>query len=248
MESESLKGRVALVTGASSGIGEATARALASAGARVAAVARRRDRLEALARGSGGAVLCEMADVSTEEGARGAVAFAVRAFGRLDLLVNNAGVMLLGPVEGADPGDFRRMVDLNLLGVMYATHAALPHFLAAGKGDVVVVSSVAGKVARGGFAGYSASKFGVSAFAEALRQEMGPRGVRVTLVVPGLVATELADHVTHGPSRRAIEERMAALTPLRPEDVAGAVLYAVSQPPHVAVGEIVIRPTGQAFP
>jgi len=247
MESESLKGRVALVTGASSGIGEATARALAARGARVAAVARRRDRLEALARGSGGAVACEVADVSTEEGARGAVAFAVRSFGRLDVLVNNAGVMLLGPVEGADPGDFRRMVDLNLLGVMYATHAALPHLLAT-RGDVVVVSSVAGKTARGGFAGYSASKFGASAFAESLRQEMSPRGVRVALVVPGLVATELADHVAHGASRRAIEERMAALTPLRPEDVAGAVLYAVSQPPHVAVGEIVIRPSGQAFP
>jgi NADP-dependent 3-hydroxy acid dehydrogenase YdfG len=247
MESESLKGRVALVTGASSGIGEATARALAAAGARVAAVARRRDRLEVLARGSGGAIACEPADLSTEEGARGAVAFAVRSFGRLDLLVNNAGVMLLGPIEGADTEDWRRTVQLNLLGVMYATHAALPH-LVAGKGDVVVVSSVVGRVARGGFAAYSASKFGAGAFAEALRQEMSPRGVRVTVIEPGLVATELADHVTHEASRRAIEERMAALTPLRPEDVAGAVLYAVSQPRHVAVGEIVIRPTGQAFP
>lgn len=247
MESDSLQERVALVTGASSGIGEATARALAAAGARVAAVARRGDRLEALARGSGGAIACQVADVSTEAGARGAVAFAARAFGRLDLLVNNAGVMLLGPVEGADSGDFRRMVELNLLGVMYATQAALPHLLAA-RGDVVVVSSVAGQVARGGFAGYSASKFGVSAFAESLRQEMAPRGVRVTVVVPGLVATELAGHVTHEPSRRGIEERLAALTPLRPEDVARAVLFAVSQPPHVGIGQIVIRPSGQAFP
>lgn len=247
MESESLQQRVALVTGASSGIGEATARALAAAGARVAAVARRADRLEALARGSGGAIACQVADLSTEAGARGAVAFAVRSFGRLDLLVNNAGVMLLGPVEGADAGDFRRMVELNLLGVMYATHAALPHLVAA-RGDVVVVSSVAGLVARGGFAGYGASKFGVAAFAESLRQEMAPRGVRVTVVVPGLVATELADHVTHEPSRRGIEERLAALTPLGPEDVARAVLFAVSQPAHVGIGEIVIRPSGQAFP
>jgi NADP-dependent 3-hydroxy acid dehydrogenase YdfG len=247
MESESLRERVALVTGASSGIGEATARALAAAGARVAAVARRGDRLEALARGSGGAIACEVADVSTEAGARGAVAFAARSFGRLDLLVNNAGVMLLGPVEGADSSDFRRMVELNLLGVMYATQAALPHLLAA-RGDVVVVSSVAGQVARAGFAGYSASKFGVSAFAESLRQEMAPRGVRVTVVVPGLVATELAGHVTHEPSRRGIEERLAALTPLRPEDVARAVLFAVSQPPHVGIGQIVIRPSGQSFP
>ncbi len=247
MESESLKGRVALVTGASSGIGEATARALAAAGARVAAVARRLDRLEALARGSGGAIAREAADVSTEAGARGAVAFAVKAFGRLDLLVANAGVMLLGPAEGADPGEWRRMVELNLLGVMYATHAALPHLLAA-KGHLVVVSSVAGKVARAGFGGYSASKFGVAAFAESLRQEVSPRGVRVTVIAPGIVATELAGHVTHEASRRALAERTAALTPLRPEDVADAVLYAVSRPPHVALGEMVIRPTGQPYP
>lgn len=247
MEPESLKGRVALVTGASSGIGEATARALAARGARVAAVARRRDRLEALARECGGAVAGEVADVSGEDGARSAVAFAVKAFGRLDLLVNNAGVMLLGPVEGADVEEWRRMVELNLLGAMYATYAALPHLVAA-RGHVVVVSSVAGKVARGGFGGYSASKFGVAAFAEALRQEMSAKGVRVTVVEPGIVATELAGHVTHEPSRRMLEERTAALTPLRPEDVADAVLYAVTRPPHVALGEIVIRPTGQSFP
>lgn len=247
MESALLEGRVALVTGASSGIGEATARALTGAGARVAAVARRRERLEALRAGSGGSVAAEAADVSTEEGARAAVAFAVRAFGRLDLLVSNAGVMFLGPVEGADPAELRRMVELNLLGVMYLCQAALPHLVAA-RGDVVVVSSVAALVARGGFAGYGASKFGASAFAEALRQEMCPKGVRVTVVAPGLVATELAGHVTHEPSRRAIEQRLAALTPLRPQDVADAVLWAVSRPPHVAVGEIVIRPTGQPFP
>lgn len=247
MEPGNLKGRVALVTGASSGIGEATVRALAARGARVAAVARRRDRLEALARECGGAVAYEVADVSGEDGARSAVAFAVRSFGTLDLLVNNAGVMLLGPVEGADVGEWRRMVELNLLGVMYATHAALPHLVAA-KGDAVIVSSVAGRVARGGFGAYNASKFGVGAFAEALRQEMSPRGVRVTVIEPGMVATELAGHITHEPSRRALEKRMESLMPLRPEDVAAAVLYAVSQPPHVAVSEILIRPTGQVFP
>jgi NADP-dependent 3-hydroxy acid dehydrogenase YdfG len=247
MEPGDLKGRVALVTGASSGIGEATVRALAAGGARVAAVARRRERLEALAREVGSAVAFEVADVSTEDGARRAVAFAVKAFGRLDLLVNNAGVMLLGPAEAADVAEWRRMVELNLLGAMYASHAALPHLVAA-RGHLVVVSSVAGKVARGGFGAYSASKFGVAAFAEALRQEMSPKGVRVTVVEPGIVATELPDHVTHEPSRRALAERTAALAPLRPEDVADAVLYAVTRPPHVALGEIVIRPTGQAFP
>ncbi len=247
MEPESLKGRVALVTGASSGIGEATARALAARGACVAAVARRGDRLEALARECGGAVAWELADVSGEDGARGAVAFAVKAFGRLDLLVNNAGVMLLGPVEGADVQEWRRMVELNLLGTMYATHAALPHLVAT-RGHVVVVSSVAARVSRNGYAGYSASKFGVAAFAEALRQEMCPKGVRVTVIAPGMVATELAGHITHEPSRRALAERAAALTPLSPEDVADALLYAVTRPPHVALGEIVIRPTGQPFP
>ncbi len=247
MAAEALQGRVALVTGASSGIGEAAARALAAAGAKVAAVARRRERLDALAGGGAGGIACEPADLSTEEGARAAVAFAVRTFGRLDVLVNNAGVMLLGPIEGADVGDWRRMLQLNVLGLMLATHAALPH-LVASRGDVVNVSSVAGRVARRGAGAYNASKWGVGAFSESLRQEMSPKGVRVTVVEPGLVATELADHITHEETRRATKEWMASLRPLRPEDVAAAILFAVSQPPHVSVNEILLRPTDQAYP
>jgi clavulanate-9-aldehyde reductase len=240
--------RVALVTGASSGIGEATARLLARSGWRVAAVARRRERLEALARSAaGGAIAFETLDVTTEAGARGAAALALRAFGRVDAVVNNAGVMLLGPIEGADTTDWRRMVELNLLGLMLVTHAALPHVVDA-RGDVVNVSSVAGRVARSGAGGYNATKWGVGAFSEALRQEMSPKGVRVTVIEPGYVDTELAEHITHEPTRRATRERMSAMRPLRADDVAGAILWALSQPPHVSVNEILIRPTDQAYP
>jgi NADP-dependent 3-hydroxy acid dehydrogenase YdfG len=248
MSLDSLKGRVALVTGASSGIGEATARLLSAHGVRVAAVARRLERLEALARAAGpGRVAVAVADVAEEQGARAAVAFAVREYGRLDILVNNAGVMLLGPIEGADAEDWRRMVGLNLLGLMFVTREALPHLVAA-QGDVVNVSSVAGRVARKGAGGYNATKWGVCAFSESLRQEMSPKGVRVTVVEPGLVATELADHITHAETRRATQEWIGSLRPLRAEDVAAAVLYAVSQPPHVSVNEILLRPTDQAYP
>lgn len=242
------KDRVALVTGASSGIGEATARLLAGSGWKVAAVARRRDRLEALARAAAdGAIAVEAQDVSTDAGARGAVALATRAFGRLDALVNNAGVMLLAPVEEADPADLRRMVELNLLGLMLVTRAAIPHLVAA-QGDVVNVSSVAGRVARAGVGGYDATKFGVGAFSEALRQEMSPKRVRVTVVEPGYVDTELADHITHEASRRATRERLATTRPLHADDVARAILFALSQPPHVSVNELLMRPTDQAFP
>lgn len=247
---ESLKGRAALVTGASSGIGEATARALAGAGAAVAVVARRGERLAALAEGiraAGGRAACLTADLAAEAGARAAVDFAVKELGRLDIVVNNAGVMLLGPIEAADTGDWRRMMELNVLGLMYVTHAALPHLVAT-RGDLVNVSSVAGRVARRGAGGYNASKWGVCAFSESLRQEMSPRGVRVTVIEPGVVATELADHITHAETRRTTKEWIASMRPLRAEDVAGAVLFAVSQPPHVSINEILLRPTDQAYP
>jgi clavulanate-9-aldehyde reductase len=245
---ERLQRAVALVTGASSGIGDATARLLAARGIKVAAVARRRERLERLARSAPeGRILFEAADVSTEEGAARAVAFALRRFGRLDIVVNNAGVMLLGPIEGAALDDWRRMVELNLLGLMYVTQAALPHLIAA-RGDVVNVSSVAGRVARLGAGAYDATKFGVGAFSEALRQEMSPKGVRVTLVEPGMVETELVGHITHPATRRAMEDRIRSMRPLKPEDVATAILFAVSQPPHASVNEILLRPTDQAYP
>ena len=168
----------------------------------------------------------------------------VDGLGGLDVLVNNAGVMLLGPIEDADTEDWRRMISTNVLGLMYMTHAALPHLLAR-KGDVVNVSSVAGRTARAGAGVYNASKWGVGAFSESLRQEVTSRGVRVVVVEPGAVATELTDHITHEGAREQIKGFVSQLRPLQSEDIAAAVLYAVTQPPHVAVNEVLVRPTDQ---
>jgi len=247
---ERLDGTVALVTGASSGIGEATAVALAEAGASVALVARRRDRLEALAGRIGGDVLVVGADVTDEDQARAMVARTVEHFGRLDTLVNNAGVMLLGPIVDAPVEEWRRMVELNLLGLLYATHAALPHLLvAAGSeprrvADVVNVSSVAGRFARAGSGAYNATKFGVGAFSESLRQEVTGRHVRVSLVEPGAVATELISH-----NRPEVVEGLLAtwgpVEVLQPEDIADAITFTVTRPRRASVNEVLVRPTEQ---
>lgn len=239
-----LTGKVALVTGASSGIGEATAKALAAAGATVVLAARRIDRLELLKAELGGATLAVELDVTDEASANRAVTTAVAELGRLDIVVNNAGVMLLGPILDADTEDWRRMISTNVLGLMYVTHAALPHLLTHG-GDLVQVSSVSGRVARAGSGAYNASKFAVNAFSEALRQEVTSRGVRVTLVEPGVVATELQSHTTHQGAKAALAQRVESMRPLQAVDIANAVLYAVTQPAHVAVNEILVRPTDQ---
>ncbi|HET7456070.1 MAG TPA: SDR family NAD(P)-dependent oxidoreductase [Gemmatimonadaceae bacterium] len=247
MSANKLAGKVALVTGASSGIGWATARALADAGARVAAVARRADRLASLVSDLGGddrAIALE-ADVTDEAAIKSAVAAAHAKWGRLDVLVNNAGVMLLGQIENADTEDWRRMMDTNVLGLMYATHAALPIMRAQGSGDVVNISSTAGRTARAGVGAYNASKWAVNAFSEALRQECVPHRIRVTVIEPGIVATELREHITNPTAKADIEKRAQSLTQLEATDIAAAILYAVSQPPHVCVNEILIRPTEQ---
>jgi NADP-dependent 3-hydroxy acid dehydrogenase YdfG len=248
---KTLEGTVALVTGASSGIGEATAAALADEGARVALVARRRDRLEALAErlGKDRAMVIE-ADVTDPDLAAGAVAQVVGQLGRLDTLVNNAGVMLLGPIVGAPLEEWQRMVNLNLLGLLYCTHAALPHLLSAAESeprsvaDVINVSSVAGRVARLNSGVYNATKHGVGAFSESLRQEVTRRHVRVTIIEPGAVATELASH-----NRPEILEGMAqtfgGIEIMQAQDIAESIRYAVSQPRRVAINEILIRPTEQ---
>jgi NADP-dependent 3-hydroxy acid dehydrogenase YdfG len=246
-----LEGTVALVTGASSGIGEATAVVLADEGATVALVARRRGRLEELAEriGAGRALVIE-ADVTDQAQAEGAVARTVDELGRLDTLVNNAGVMLLGPIVGAPVEEWQRMVNLNVLGLLYCTHAALPHLLTAAQGeprsvaDVVNVSSTAGRVARLNSGVYNATKHGVGAFSESLRQEVTARHVRVTLIEPGATATELASH-----NRPEILEGMAqtfgGIELMHAEDIAESIRYAVTQPRRVAVNEILIRPTEQ---
>jgi NADP-dependent 3-hydroxy acid dehydrogenase YdfG len=243
-----LSGRVALVTGASSGIGEATAVALAQAGAAVAVGARRADRLGALAgklRDDGATVLTLDLDVTDERSCRDAVARTRSGLGGLDVLVNNAGVMLLGTIVGADPEDWRRMMATNVLGLMYTTHAAIDGMVEQGSGDVVNISSVAGRQARKGAGVYNASKWAVNAFSESLRQEVTGRGVRVSLVEPGAVSTELTDHITQPDAKAASQSMYTSMRALTAEDVARAIVYVVSQPPHVAVNEVLVRPTDQ---
>ncbi|GII32488.1 SDR family NAD(P)-dependent oxidoreductase [Planotetraspora mira] len=242
--SSTLDGRVVLVTGASSGIGEATALALSAEGARVAVGARRADRLASLARKAPGEVLALELDVTDQESVRAAVAATVEHFGGLDILVNSAGVMLAGPIAGADTAEWTRMVETNLLGSMYTVHAALPYLLER-RGAVVQVSSTSGRTASAGNGVYAATKFGVTAFSEALRQEVTAQGVRVVVIEPGFVATELADHITDPAMQAAAKNIGASMRTLQPEDIADAVVYAVTQPEHVAVNEILIRPTDQ---
>jgi len=243
-----LKDKVALVTGASSGIGEATALVLARAGARVAIAARRRERLDGVARRIAdlrSESLVLEADVARVEAAESIVARTVERWGRIDVLVNNAGLMLLSPVDRAGVDDWRRMLDLNLLGLMVTTRAALPHMRRQKDGHVVNISSTAGRVANPDAAVYAATKFGVGAFSEALRREVYRDGIRVTLIEPGAVDTELREHVPDAETRDRIDTWARSMRQLKSEDVAAAILYAVSQPPHVNVNEILLRPTDQ---
>jgi NADP-dependent 3-hydroxy acid dehydrogenase YdfG len=243
-----LSGKVALVTGASSGIGAATALALADAGAAVAIGARRRDRLEDLAarlRDGGPPVLTLDLDVTDEQACADAVAHTRDELGGLDVLVNNAGVMLLGTIVGADPEDWRRMISTNVLGLMYMTAAAIDGMVEQGSGDIVNISSVAGRVARRGSGVYNASKWAVNAFSESLRQEVTTRGVRVSLVEPGAVDTELRTHITQPQAREDSARYAEGIRQLQSEDVARAILYVVTQPPHVAINEVLVRPADQ---
>jgi NADP-dependent 3-hydroxy acid dehydrogenase YdfG len=250
---ERLDGTVALVTGASSGIGEATARELAERGAAVAVAARRKDRLDELVaaiEGDGGTALAIEADVTSEEQARGAVERTVDALGRLDTVVNNAGVMLLGPALDAPLEEWDRMVALNVQGLLYVSHAAMPHLVEAASGDprhvadLVNISSVAGRRASAGSGVYNLTKFGVGAFSESLRQELADRHVRVSLVEPGAVATELTDHLR--PEIRAqTKQTFGDVERLEAADIADAIAYIVTRPRRTAVNEILIRPTNQ---
>jgi len=250
---ERLAGTVALVTGASSGIGAATAVMLAAHGAAVALAARRKDRLEALAasiREQGSTVLVLESDVTDEKQAMEAVERTVAELGRLDTLINNAGVMLLGPAVGAPLSEWQRMVELNVLGLLYCAHAALPHLLRAAEegprrvADLVNISSVAGRVAAKGRAVYNLTKHGVGAFSESLRQEVTKRHVRVSLVEPGAVSTELADH-NRPEILDTLRPLIASMQPMQAEDIADAITYIVTRPRHIAVNEILIRPTEQ---
>jgi NADP-dependent 3-hydroxy acid dehydrogenase YdfG len=241
--------RVAVITGASSGIGEATARLLAREGYAVSLAARREERIAALREEltSGGAeALAIPTDVADESSARALIETTKKELGRVDVLVNNAGVMLLGPILGADTEEWRTMVNVNVLGLMYCTHAALPVMAEQGSGHVVNVSSVAGRVARMGSGVYNATKFGVGAFSESLRQEALNYGVRVTIVEPGFVETELQAHNKNPVVVEAIEKNRATIGDvLKAEDIADAIVYAVQRPPHVGINEVLVRPAKQ---
>lgn len=245
----SLDGRKTLITGASSGIGEATALAMAREGAAVALGARRKERLDELVariESEDGVATAIEADIADEDQARSLVAGAHSELGGLDCLVNNAGVMLLGLVQGADTDEWRRMIDVNLLGLLYCTHAALPLIRDGGGGDVVNVASVAGRTARMGLAAYNMTKWGVVGFSEALRQEARHLGVRVTCVEPGMVDTELQGHNRNPMVVERIEQAREQIGKvLAADDVARAVVYVVSQPKHVSVNEVMVRPTGE---
>jgi NADP-dependent 3-hydroxy acid dehydrogenase YdfG len=250
---EGIDGAVALVTGASSGIGEATARSLADQGAAVSVMARRVSRLQELAaeiEDRGGSTVVIEGDVTKQEEAEAAVQRTVDELGRIDILVNNAGVMLLGPAVDAPAEEWERMVSVNVLGMLYTAHAALPYLLKATEdsprrvADLVNIGSVGGRVARAGSAVYNLTKFGVRAFSEGLRQEVTGRHVRVSLVEPGRVNTELPSHMRKEVREQSMR-RFEGVEPLQAQDIADAIGYIVTRPRHMAINELVVRPTEQ---
>ena len=235
-------GRVAVITGASSGIGEATARALASAGYRVALLARRADRIHALAAELGDAAIAIEADVTDRDSIVAAAQRVQSELGGADILVNNAGVMLLAPFTSDQQAEHRQMVEVNLLGAMTATEVFLDQ-IRDGGGDLINISSVAGRTARAGNAVYAATKWGMNGWSEALRQELQP-DIRVTVIEPGAVATELADHITHAETKQATQQFVKDLA-IRPEDIAEVIVFAVTRPRRMTLNEILVRPTAQ---
>lgn len=246
-----LTGRVALVTGASSGIGEAAALALAEAGAAVAITARRAERLHALAakiEGDGGKALALPADVTDERAAHGVVADTIARLGRLDILVNSAGVIQAGGVEHADMAQWRRVIDINLLATLYTSHAAIPHMRAQGGGDIVNISSTAGRRSSADFLPYSVSKFGLTALNDGMRQEQGRNGIRVCIIEPGATTTEVAEGITDSAQRERIRQHVSKDGAMKPEDIAAGIIFAVSLPRRANVTQLMIRPTIDVAP
>ncbi|MBX9876892.1 MAG: SDR family NAD(P)-dependent oxidoreductase [Candidatus Obscuribacterales bacterium] len=245
-----LGGKVALITGASSGIGEATALALSAEGADISLVARRTHRLESVAQTistNKGKSLTIAADITDPKEALRAVNETREHFGRVDILVNNAGIMLLGPIDGANIEDWQRMVNINIMGLMYCTHAALPIMKQQGEGHIINMSSVAGRIITGGSAVYNATKWYVNTFSEALRQEVYQDKIRVTSIEPGAVATELTDHITVPEVKDRIKKWIGSMRALTAKDIADTVVFAATQPPHVSINEILVRPTDQSL-
>ena len=248
-DSQRLDGKVAVVTGASSGIGAAVAEALAGAGASVLAAARREERLKELVdrvEAGGGTARYRITDVSRKEEMDALARDALDAWGRVDVLVNNAGVMPLSPVAALRVEDWERMVDVNVKGVLYGIAAVLPAMLEQEGGHIVNVGSVAGRRPFPGGTVYAATKFAVRALSAGIQLELSAeRGIRITDIQPGVVATELMDHIPSEEIRDRFEGTWSTRRTLGPDDVARAVLFAVTAPEHVNVNEILIRPTDQ---
>jgi NADP-dependent 3-hydroxy acid dehydrogenase YdfG len=234
--------RTAVITGASSGIGEATARALAADGHRVALLARRADRTEALAAELGDGAIAIEADVADRDSIVAAAERVENELGGADILVNNAGVMLLGPFSPEQRADYSQMLDVNLLGAITATEVFLDQ-LRDGGGDLVNISSVAGRTARAMNAVYAATKWGINGWSEGLRQELQP-DVRVMVIEPGAVDTELTDHITHAETKKATEAYVKPLA-ISADDIAEVIAFAVSRPRRMTLNEILVRPTAQ---
>jgi NADP-dependent 3-hydroxy acid dehydrogenase YdfG len=237
-------GRVAVITGASSGIGEATARALAADGHRLALLARRADRIQTLADELGDGAVAVEADVTDRDSLVAAAERVQRELGGADILINNAGVMLLAPFTSDQQAEIRQMVEVNLLGAMTATEVFLDQ-LRDGGGDLVNLSSVAGRTARPGNAVYAATKWGMNGWSESLRQELQP-DIRVMVIEPGAVATELTDHITHADTKQAVEQMYQKMS-ITARDIAEVIAFAISRPQRVTLNEILIRPTGQSL-
>ena len=242
MTNDENSSRVAVITGASSGIGEATARALVAGGLKVALLARRADRIEALAGELGDAAIAIAADVTDRDSLVAAAERVQSELGGADVLVNNAGVMLLGPFSSEQRADYRQMVEVNLLGAITAAEVFLPQLRERG-GDLVNISSVAGRTARIGNAAYAATKWGINGWSEGLRQELQP-DVRVIVVEPGAVATELTEHITHDATKQATQDYVRDLA-ITSEDIAEVIAFAVSRPKRMTLNEILVRPTAQ---
>jgi NADP-dependent 3-hydroxy acid dehydrogenase YdfG len=243
---QTLAGKVALVTGASSGIGEGTALALAKAGATVALSARRADRLKGLVEkieAMGGKALAIPGDMTVEAEAIAAVEETVAKLGRIDILINSAGVMQAGGIEGADLAEYRRVVEINLFGTVYTCQAALPHMIAQGSGDIVTISSLAARKGGPQTNAYSASKHAVNSMTDALRQEVGGKGIRVSILMPGATETEVAQNISDPNWRQAIAAHVSKEGAVQPSEIGETIVFMLSLPRHVNISEISVRPT-----
>lgn len=243
-----LDGKVALVTGASSGIGEATARSLASAGANVVVAARRTDKLAALVADLDGRAVAFGGDVCAEADAFAMVEETIERFGRIDILVNSAGIIDAGGLESLSLEQWRKVIEINLWGTIYTCKAALPHLKAQGAGDIINISSTAGRRAAGLMGAYSTSKFGLTGFTEGLRQEMGDHGVRVAIIEPGATETEVASGIADPTMQQAMQQHVSRDGVMQPDDIAEAIMFLLSLPRRANVSQMLIRPTDDTKP